>query len=123
MLVAGLCRTCSETTLLVFPRGGSFFLLEMGQRNRGSCQFPNFLIQQERWRDLSGLYSLDIEDGLKVIRLRDRIRSNSFTYMETMGSSVTKVVYRCLQSVEQTVYGNIDIVTAEYIAYVTTDEW
>ena len=25
MLVqAGLCRTCSETTLLVFPRGGSF---------------------------------------------------------------------------------------------------
>ena len=21
---AGLCRTCSETTLLVFPRGGSF---------------------------------------------------------------------------------------------------
>ena len=25
MLVqAGLCQTCSETTLLVFPRGGSF---------------------------------------------------------------------------------------------------
>ena len=25
MLVqAGLCRTCSETTLLVFPRGGSY---------------------------------------------------------------------------------------------------
>ena len=22
---AGLCRTCSETTLLVFPRGGSYF--------------------------------------------------------------------------------------------------
>ena len=39
MLVqAGLCRTCSETTLLVFPRGGSFVhptlvyysLLDMG---------------------------------------------------------------------------------------------
>ena len=27
MLVqAGLCRTCSETTLLVFPRGGSYIL-------------------------------------------------------------------------------------------------
>ena len=24
---AGLCRTCSETTLLVFPRGGSILLL------------------------------------------------------------------------------------------------
>ena len=23
----GLCRTCSETTLLVFPRGGSFYVL------------------------------------------------------------------------------------------------
>ena len=23
----GLCRTCSETTLLVFPRGGSFHVL------------------------------------------------------------------------------------------------
>ena len=22
---AGLCRTCSKTTLLVFPRGGSFY--------------------------------------------------------------------------------------------------
>ena len=25
---AGLCRTCSENTLLVFPRGSSFYLLE-----------------------------------------------------------------------------------------------
>ena len=24
LVQAGLCRTCSETTLLVFPRGGSF---------------------------------------------------------------------------------------------------
>ena len=30
MLVqAGLCRTCSETTLFVFPRGGSFFVLSI----------------------------------------------------------------------------------------------
>ena len=28
MLVqAGLCRACSETTLLVFPRGGSYFVI------------------------------------------------------------------------------------------------
>ena len=25
---AGLCQTCSETTLLVFPRGGSFVLVQ-----------------------------------------------------------------------------------------------
>ena len=25
LVQAGLCRTCSETTLLVFPRGGSYF--------------------------------------------------------------------------------------------------
>ena len=35
MLVqVGMCRTCSETTLLVFPRGGSFELdLEAKTRN------------------------------------------------------------------------------------------
>ena len=27
LVQAGLCRTCSETTLLVFPRGGSFLTL------------------------------------------------------------------------------------------------
>ena len=26
---AGLCQTCSETTLLVFPRGGSYLDLEL----------------------------------------------------------------------------------------------
>ena len=25
LVQAGLCRTCSETTLLVFPRGGSYY--------------------------------------------------------------------------------------------------
>ena len=27
LVQAGLCRTCSETTLLVFPRGGSFVVV------------------------------------------------------------------------------------------------
>ena len=31
LVQASLCRTCSETTLLVFPRGGSF-AMEMGIR-------------------------------------------------------------------------------------------
>ena len=29
LVQASLCRTCSETTLLVFPRGGSFMISEM----------------------------------------------------------------------------------------------
>ena len=29
LVQAGLCRTCSETTLLVFPRGGSFMCFVM----------------------------------------------------------------------------------------------
>lgn len=95
----------------------------MSLHNRGSCKFPNFLIHRERWRDITGEFHLDIEDGLKVIRLRDRIRSNSVLYSEHTGTSVTRVVYRCLQSLEQTIYGNMDVVTAEYVAFTTTDEW
>ena len=29
LVQAGLCRTCSETTLLVFPRGGSYHILKL----------------------------------------------------------------------------------------------
>ena len=32
LVQAGLCRTCSETTLLVFPRGGSY--LEASEDNK-----------------------------------------------------------------------------------------
>ena len=32
LLQAGLCRTCSETTLLVFPRGGSHVLLTFSDK-------------------------------------------------------------------------------------------
>ena len=31
LVQAGLCRTCSETTLLVFPQGGSIFLQDFWQ--------------------------------------------------------------------------------------------
>ena len=41
MLVqAGLCRTCSETTLLVFPRGGSFIL------NMNTCSNVNSSVRK-----------------------------------------------------------------------------
>ena len=39
---AGLCRTCSETTLLVFPRGGSF--LENGRDACHSFIFSYFIL-------------------------------------------------------------------------------
>ena len=29
LVQVGLCRTCSETTLLVFPRGGSYHMLKL----------------------------------------------------------------------------------------------
>ena len=33
---AGLCQTYSETTLLVFPRGGSFIVVLLSQPSQGS---------------------------------------------------------------------------------------
>ena len=98
-------------------------IAEMRLHTRGSCKFPNFLIHQERWRDLTGMYRLDIEDGLKVIRIRDRVRTNPILYNEYTGNSVTRVVFRCVQNLERTIYGNVDVVTAAYIAFTTNDEW
>ena len=38
----GLCRTCLETTLLVFPRGGSFFSLT---EETGKKAIPGDIVQ------------------------------------------------------------------------------
>ena len=60
----GLCRTCSETTLLVFPRGGSYFNLTVVLlKNR----------EVREWNDsmylfVDGLNSLNkVNNGLKLV--------------------------------------------------------
>ena len=66
MLVqAGLCRTCSETTLLVFPRGGSFLIIRMPQMKRHHiswcCRHP--------WQGLmTQIYSIHRKKFLKLTR-------------------------------------------------------
>ena len=37
----GLCRTCSETTLLVFPRGGSFHVAGSREQFMSGCFIAN----------------------------------------------------------------------------------
>ena len=49
LVQAGLCRTCSETTLLVFPRGGSFILNTCIVRQMGHCMGGNFNIHIWAW--------------------------------------------------------------------------
>ena len=46
----GLCRTCSETTLLVFPRGGSYIInndsFDVKTENRQQCKSCSKLLTQ-----------------------------------------------------------------------------
>ena len=42
---AGLCRTCSETTLLVFPRGGSNYVGLMGQGDKSEISRRDSVVE------------------------------------------------------------------------------
>ena len=80
MLVqAGLCQTCSETTLLVFPRGGSFVLRfvtieEVGKEDKGNIedlqmnQHRSTGPQQQEYTAYNGLLYDVIKMGLTEVK-------------------------------------------------------
>ena len=52
LLQVGLCRTCSETTLLVFPRGGSIVSILLWKNNNPEnafvlCRYFNVLVENK----------------------------------------------------------------------------
>ena len=53
---------------------------DMGSYTRGSCKFPDFLIRHQQWRDMTGRYRLELDDGLQVIRVKNRHRTDVITY-------------------------------------------
>ena len=66
MLVqAGLCWTCSETTLLVFPRGGSYVTLQE-EVKKGSQEIPDLPLLQLSSANIDrfGAYLLDTGDTI-----------------------------------------------------------
>ena len=61
MLVqAGLCQTCSETTLLVFPRGGSFQRFSPKQQGYSNLNFERRFLGYEE-----NLIAKLVSQGLK----------------------------------------------------------
>ena len=52
LVQAGLCRTCLETTLLVFPRGGSYLNLHVWIQGGtgGYCEFRRDLIKSYHFK-------------------------------------------------------------------------
>ena len=71
---AGLCQTCSETTLLVFPRGGSFECQEAIQEQNDKV--PNncgviilIVFRKSRYECLSRYLTYHFQDILKGCQL------------------------------------------------------
>ena len=62
LVQVGLCRTCSETTLLVFPRGGSNIIVEQGQK-RETNKFITFEPRSEK-NDLRGFQRILTQSGI-----------------------------------------------------------
>lgn len=90
---------------------------------RGACSFPEVLVNRNKWRDLSGKWLLDVEQGLHVLRLKDRQPTGTVRYTETMGDDVssTKLVIRCVEKTYQAQTLKADVLQTDYVTYVTDD--
>lgn len=91
---------------------------------RGTCSFPDILVNRNKWRDLSGKWLLDVEQGLHVLRLKDR-QPKDIRYTETFGEdmSSTKLVIRCVEKTYQAQTLKADVLQTDYVTYVTDDNW
>lgn len=102
-----------------------FFVLDIDEP-RGSCRFPEVLVNRNKWRDLSGKWLLEVEPGVRVLRLKDRQSNHGFTYTTgTMGfdTSATKLVLRCVKNTDQAQTISGDVLQTDYQTYVTDDNW
>lgn len=92
---------------------------------RGSCSFPDVLVSRNKWRDLSGKWILDVEQGLHVLRLKDRQPEGTIHYTESHSQemSSTKLVIRCVQMTYHAETVNADVLQTNYVTYVTDDNW
>jgi hypothetical protein len=92
---------------------------------RGSCSFPDILVNRNKWRDLSGKWLLDVEQGLHVLRLKDRQPKGTMQYSEptNLDASSTKLVIRCVEKTHHAETIKADVLRTDYVTYVTDDSW
>ncbi|KAL3869009.1 hypothetical protein ACJMK2_041744 [Sinanodonta woodiana] len=84
---------------------------------RSTCTFPRYLANQNKWRDLSGRIRLEVESGLQVLRLKERLPLGTMMYKDGSAVAVSKLVLRCVQSVGESISGLI----ADFFIYYTND--
>ena len=89
---------------------------------RGKCQFPDVLINQNLWRDLSGTLQLEVDTGLQVLRLKNRSFKSVIEYSEAAYSS-TKLVMKCVEKTYEAESIGAHVSKTEYLTYVTNDTW
>ncbi|WAR24267.1 hypothetical protein MAR_037936 [Mya arenaria] len=100
------------------------FTKDMNQP-RGSCRFPDVLVNRNKWRDLSGKWILEVEAGLQVLRLKDRLSSDKVHYEDGpfgIDTSLTKLVIKCVENTYQAQTKIADVLQTDYVTYVTDDD-
>lgn len=89
---------------------------------RGSCRFPDVLINQNLWRDLSGNLRLEVDTGLQVLRLKNRsFKRSVYHYGDSSSFSSTKLVMRCVEKTYEAESLGAHVSRTEYVTYVTND--
>lgn len=91
---------------------------------RGTCRFPDVLVNRNKWRDLSGKILLEVESGLQVLRIRERHPNDVTRYTEgenQLNSSPSKFVIRCVDKTYQAESLRKDVVQTDYVTSVTDD--
>ena len=101
LVQAGLCRTCSETTLLVFPRGGSYAyvwagFLRQNHRTRFNliCIFSTMFITALEHRG-SALQMVPHSQLLLNAHISCRLKMALF-YRQTTGDCWTRFLKGCV---------------------------
>lgn len=100
-----------------------FFFFSDLNEPRGTCRFPDVLINQNLWRDLSGTLQLEVDTGLQVLRLKNRSFKRSLRFSEASSSSNTKLVMKCVEKTYEAESIGAHVSKTEYITYVTNDTW
>lgn len=116
---------CSVIYKIINTKIIFFFFADLNQP-RGACRFPDVLVNRKKWRDLSGKWVLEVESGLQVLRLKDRLSSAGIQYEDGpygTDTAATKLVIKCVENTYEAQTKAADVLQTDYVTYVTDDNW
>ncbi|OWF42130.1 uncharacterized protein LOC110461527 [Mizuhopecten yessoensis] len=82
------------------------------------CRFPEFFHRRKHWRDMSGRFVIEVDEGLQIFRVKDKsvTSPDMVVYSEGSYRSDMKMVVRCIDNVDSSHRHE-----REFMAHVTDD--